>query len=209
MPLEKTSSARRQPQQQRGLKRVERLLASAAEVFAKHGYAAATMTEIAAKARASIGSLYQFFPNKHSLAIALLERYDYLLMHNFKALAARAADLTIAQLAASLLHQLSDLKCQREAVLALLTSPGALGEQRKVLRQRLESGIIQVLLAHTPGLAPETCQAIAQWVAIQLKAAAALPEGLSPVQVAAIYRELGEALQLYLQMKLPHSVAQV
>lgn len=47
------------------------LLAAAAAVFVERGYEGATMTEVAARAGASIGSLYQFFPTKALIAEAL------------------------------------------------------------------------------------------------------------------------------------------
>jgi AcrR family transcriptional regulator len=58
----------RVPKRQRGHDRVAVLLEAAAKVFCERGYDAATMTEIAAEARSSIGSLYQFFPTKPLLA---------------------------------------------------------------------------------------------------------------------------------------------
>jgi AcrR family transcriptional regulator len=61
----------RVPRLERGRARVAALLAAGAAVFAEKGYDAATMTEVAAKAGASIGSLYQFFPTKPLLAEAL------------------------------------------------------------------------------------------------------------------------------------------
>ncbi len=63
--------AARVPRLRRGQERVASLLAAAAAVFAGRGYDAATMTEIAERAGASIGSLYQFFPTKTLLAEAL------------------------------------------------------------------------------------------------------------------------------------------
>lgn len=69
-PQETTAKA---PQRRRGHERVASLLDAAADVFAR-GYEAATMTEIAARAGASIGSLYQFFPTKPVLADALYLR---------------------------------------------------------------------------------------------------------------------------------------
>ncbi|MBM7044175.1 MULTISPECIES: TetR/AcrR family transcriptional regulator [Rhizobium] len=73
----------RTPKRQRGHDRVVVLLEAAAKVFARKGYEAATMTEIAAEARSSIGSLYQFFPTKLLLAEALhvdrLERLEAVL----------------------------------------------------------------------------------------------------------------------------------
>jgi len=61
----------RVPKRQRGHERVAILLEAAARVFLEKGYDAATMTEIAAAANSSIGSLYQFFPTKPLLAEAL------------------------------------------------------------------------------------------------------------------------------------------
>lgn len=64
----------RAPQRRRGHDRVASLLDAAAAIFTRDGYDAATMTEVAARAGASIGSLYQFFPTKPLLAEALYLR---------------------------------------------------------------------------------------------------------------------------------------
>ncbi len=67
------------PKRRRGHDRVAVLLEAAAKIFFQKGYDAATMTEIAAEARSSIGSLYQFFPTKPLLAEALhIDRLDRL-----------------------------------------------------------------------------------------------------------------------------------
>jgi AcrR family transcriptional regulator len=66
---------RRVPQQDRGQRRVERLLDAAAEVIAEVGVEAATTNAIAARAETSVGSLYQFFPNKDAIVQALAARY--------------------------------------------------------------------------------------------------------------------------------------
>jgi AcrR family transcriptional regulator len=67
--------SRRVPTQERSKKRVERIIEAASHVFAEEGYEAATMEGIAARAETSIGSIYQFFPNKLSLFDALAHRY--------------------------------------------------------------------------------------------------------------------------------------
>jgi len=72
---EPDAAARRVPTQVRAKKRVERMIDAAAHVFAEEGYGAATMEGIAARAETSIGSIYQFFPNKLSLFNALAEHY--------------------------------------------------------------------------------------------------------------------------------------
>jgi AcrR family transcriptional regulator len=73
MPSQKSSPdpTNRSPKQKRGHERVAILTEAAAKVFLEKGYEAATMTEIAAEATSSIGSLYQFFPTKVLLAEAL------------------------------------------------------------------------------------------------------------------------------------------
>jgi AcrR family transcriptional regulator len=66
---------RRVPQQDRGQRRIERILQAAAEVIAEVGVEQATTNAIAARAETSVGSLYQFFPNKDAIVQALAARY--------------------------------------------------------------------------------------------------------------------------------------
>lgn len=66
---------RRTPRQVRAELTRERILTAAAHVFAEHGYAAGTTNRIAERARISIGSLYQYFPNKDAILASLLVRH--------------------------------------------------------------------------------------------------------------------------------------
>jgi AcrR family transcriptional regulator len=54
---------------------VEQILDAAAQVFAERGYDAATTEEIARLGGTSIGSVYQFFPNKLAIFNAIAVRY--------------------------------------------------------------------------------------------------------------------------------------
>jgi AcrR family transcriptional regulator len=65
---------RRVPTQERSKKRVESILDAAAQIFVEMGYDNATVDAIADRADTSVGSIYQFFPNKQALFIALAER---------------------------------------------------------------------------------------------------------------------------------------
>lgn len=67
---------RRAPSQRRSRERVERILAVATELIAAQGSDALRMAEVAAKAEISIGSLYQYFPDKAAVIRALAERYN-------------------------------------------------------------------------------------------------------------------------------------
>lgn len=66
---------RKPPVQRRSKATVEAILEAAAQVFEAHGYAAGTTNRIAMSAGVSIGTLYQYFPSKEALAVALLEQH--------------------------------------------------------------------------------------------------------------------------------------
>jgi AcrR family transcriptional regulator len=66
---------RRKPRQVRAELTRDRILTAAAHVFSEHGYAAGTTNRIAEQARVSIGSLYQYFPNKGAILAELLVRH--------------------------------------------------------------------------------------------------------------------------------------
>lgn len=66
--------ARRRPVQERSRRRHDAILDAAALVFADAGFEAATMQAIAERAATSIGSVYQFFPDKLSVFEAVAER---------------------------------------------------------------------------------------------------------------------------------------
>ncbi|MEM7717137.1 MAG: TetR/AcrR family transcriptional regulator [Cyanobacteria bacterium P01_A01_bin.68] len=80
-----TARTRRKPRQVRSLKRVNRILDVAEEMFVEKGYAAATTKAIAVQAKVPIGSLYQFFPDKAAILQALAERYSDLLRQHLEA----------------------------------------------------------------------------------------------------------------------------
>jgi len=70
-----TALLRRVPQQDRGQRRIARILDAAAEVIAEVGVEGASTNAIAARASTSVGSLYQFFPNRDAIVQALAARY--------------------------------------------------------------------------------------------------------------------------------------
>jgi AcrR family transcriptional regulator len=70
-----TLRPRKQPRQARSRETVEAILHAAAQVFAAQGYAGATTNHIAARAGVSIGSLYEYFPSKDALLVALTEAH--------------------------------------------------------------------------------------------------------------------------------------
>jgi AcrR family transcriptional regulator len=82
----KSSAMRSVPRQARSQERVSQILAVAEQMFITEGYNATTTNEIAARAKVSIGSLYQFFPDKAAIVQALALRYTEELHLRFAAL---------------------------------------------------------------------------------------------------------------------------
>src|ERR1700761_293952 len=109
----------REPKRARGKQRVAELLQAAAAVFAEKGYEAATMTEIAARAGAPIGSLYQFFPVKEALADSLVQNYVAVLGADLQELEAHAAQMELQVLVERLFGLLRSHPAERAAALPL------------------------------------------------------------------------------------------
>lgn len=61
--------------QQRSRDRLERILSAAAKLIADKGSDQVKMSEVAESAEISIGSLYQYFPDKRAIIRTLAERY--------------------------------------------------------------------------------------------------------------------------------------
>ncbi|QRF52489.1 TetR/AcrR family transcriptional regulator [Rhizobium rosettiformans] len=149
----------KEPKRKRGIARVAKLLDAGAAVFAEQGYRAATMTEIAARAEAPIGSLYQFFPNKDVLADALVARYAEHVEAALDRIRAQVADLDGSQLADRLLDVLVAHAAERSLALSLLDArweqPGV---RPGVLRESLRKRITEILTLWRPQLPEEQAE---------------------------------------------------
>lgn len=73
--MAKSAKQRRVPQQARSKRRYRHILETAAALFAEHGIDQVTTNHIADSAEISIGSIYQFFPNKEAIIEGLVEQY--------------------------------------------------------------------------------------------------------------------------------------
>jgi|TARA_R110002073_G_scaffold8371_1_gene46282 AcrR family transcriptional regulator len=92
---------RKLPKQQRSRALVESLIDATAAVLAEHGLDNTTTNHIADAAGVSVGSLYQYFPDKESLIEALLERMvkDLTTAFNFQLDSQNLGELDLENLA--------------------------------------------------------------------------------------------------------------
>ncbi|MBP6014034.1 MAG: TetR family transcriptional regulator [Alphaproteobacteria bacterium] len=71
----KAAIPRKRPEQDRSRATVDAIIAAAAHILVKHGYDAFTTNRVAERAGVSIGSLYQYFPNKEALLGELMRQH--------------------------------------------------------------------------------------------------------------------------------------
>nr|WP_316641436.1 TetR/AcrR family transcriptional regulator [uncultured Roseateles sp.] len=69
-------SPRKSPRQSRSQATVNTILDATARVLVERGYAATSTNAVAERAGVSVGSLYQYFPNKDALILALRARHS-------------------------------------------------------------------------------------------------------------------------------------
>lgn len=69
------TNPRKLPRQERAKATVEAIISAAAQVLVEQGYEGATTARVADRAGVSVGSLYQYFPNKEALVADLITRH--------------------------------------------------------------------------------------------------------------------------------------
>ena len=187
----------REPKRERGKQRVAALLDAAAAVFAEKGYEAATMTEIAERAGAAIGSLYQFFPSKEALAEALFDRFA----ERWAASFARVEELAPGRSARELADLFIDHKLKqgtdRDAAIALSTAVAGIVERRKPLGDKLRERIASILRIGNPTLGQEEAAAAAVIVNQVMKMVPALAAAEDD-RATALVAEVRNLLGLYI-----------
>lgn len=184
-----------EPKRERGRVRVEAILDAAATLFSERGFAATTMTDVAARSHTAIGSLYRFFPTKAALAEALAGRYTAAVGRRFDAMVADAAGSSPARLADAFVDLMLDRGRER-AVVVLLEGVIDADRRRAALRARFRDGIVAVLGAARPDRKLSRAEPAGVVVLQMLKAVSRLnDEGAADAPTLA---ELRRALALFL-----------
>jgi AcrR family transcriptional regulator len=95
---------RKKPRQERSLVTYDAILEAATRIFGERGYAGATTNDIAELAGVSIGSLYQYFPNKDALISALQSHHMNEIAAATHAMIDGAPGRTLRESVATLVH---------------------------------------------------------------------------------------------------------
>lgn len=191
----------RMPRRERGRLRAAALLDAAGAVFADKGYDGATMTEIAARAGASIGSLYQFFPTKELLVEGVMTRDTAVLIERLAALEAVAATWSPVELADRLTPALMEFRADHPAFAILLEATGAPGKMAAEAGRAVRTQVRAILAAAAPGHPAALLDAAAVAVQQVMKGAVAIKAGADPIWPVAL-DELKTMLRIYLADRL-------
>ena len=154
MPSISSNAVRVAPQQERSTRRLAGFLDVAAELFVEVGYEAATMTAVAERSGSSIAALYNYFPDKRSIAFTLVSQYTQELEAHWKPLMEQAEILTHAEFADLFIERITQFVQARPAFLSLLAAPIRIRRDpaaRKVSR----SAIANAFQAKNPSLSKE------------------------------------------------------
>lgn len=149
---------RRQPLQARSQDTAEAIITATLQVLKSVGYAKLTTTRVAERAGVSVGTLYQYFPDKRSLAAALHVRYYRMLVGAVgAALASVSPAAPLPELLRAGLAALLAVKHDNLALTHALRTPQADPEGASFVRESLE-GFVEAIrapvLRAAPALAP-------------------------------------------------------
>lgn len=191
---------RRVPTQARSQERVERVLDAAAHVFSEVGFDAATTEGIAARAGTSIGSVYQFFPNKRALLYAIAARYAERVQRTFDDLVQREADSHWADFLDRAIDVLADFHREEPGFRALVrnwSSQEFLAQDEASTREftRLTAGL---LAARVPTIPAKKRLVIATVLVETVSALLVATQRHDPKTSRTIVREYKEMLRRWL-----------
>src|ERR1700722_17311070 len=187
----------KEPKRERGKQRVAALMDAGAQLFAEKGYEATTMTEIASRAGAAIGSLYQFFPSKEALAEALFDRFAERWAASFARIEELAPGRSARELADLFVDHKLRQRTDRDAAIALSDVVAGIVERRKPLGDALRGRIAAILSAGNPALGPDEAAAAAIIVNQVMKMVPALASTENE-RAAALIGEARKLLALYI-----------
>jgi AcrR family transcriptional regulator len=193
---------RREPQQDRATRRVEAFLEAAEAQFAEHGFEATTMTAVAEQSGSSIGALYSYFPDKRSLAMALLERYAATIEVFWKPLFDKASRLSNREFAESFLDRFLDFVNEHPAHLQLLSAPIRF-KRDPAARRAFRMSVVRALQSKAPAMAPERTLLIANVVVQLVKGMMQMYADANAVEKPLIVAEFKDVLTLYLKHTFP------
>ena len=147
---------RKSPRQQRSADTVEALLTAAARVLERESLAGFNTNRVAEVAGVSVGSLYQYFPNKSALIAALIDRQQSALSERIEACVAAQHGGSLRQALQALAEIGIEQQYGRPLLAAALDHEELrlpLGARLRESEQRIGAAVATLLQRHASELA--------------------------------------------------------
>lgn len=96
--MDKPKSLKKQPKQKRSKEVVEAILGGATRILSSTPLGSATTDKIAEIAGVGVGSVYDYFPNKKSIVLALIDERLQNLISNYEKMLDQSTDIPIEEL---------------------------------------------------------------------------------------------------------------
>jgi AcrR family transcriptional regulator len=136
-------SPRKVPQQDRSNGLVDAIFTATSRVLMNLGFERASTSRIAEVAGVSIGSLYQYFPNKHSLVAALIERQVEKHTREIETEIEAMEDRSLDEVLAAVIRKVSQVfLARRKLIRAVQVHAPALGRVEVIISARRKVGQI-------------------------------------------------------------------
>jgi len=149
---------RRTPKQERGHQRVDEILDATERLTRTASWDKLSTNHIAREAGIPIGSLYQFFANKHAIAQALVDRYVASIEKAFTNLPENIETLTPAELVNTIFDNLLAVTRKQSGLHTMLMTTDEESEIGKIcapIRNMLRANIERMLAARAPWMSAD------------------------------------------------------
>jgi AcrR family transcriptional regulator len=128
-------NARKKPQQRRSRVTIDAIFEATIQVLLASGLDRITTSQIAERAGVSVGSLYQYYPNKRALLAAVVSRHVGEVVDFTISACQSAHGKTIGEMCATMMSAFVDAKTRRPEVSRALYLPSAAVDADAIVKQ--------------------------------------------------------------------------
>lgn len=194
----KGTSAPRPAKPVRDELRRDEIVAAARACVLRHGFHAASMAQIAAEARMSVGQIYRYFPNKEAIIHAIVER---IVTQRLAWIASTGGQVDLAQVLASRLFTHDAAEMDDRALLLEVTAEAtrnpAVAEMVRTADRRLHAQAVAMVRLDHPQLSEPEAAARVEFMAVLSEGTAfrrVTEQRADPLLLASLYRDVIERL---------------
>lgn len=201
MSSQKTTITRRTPKQDRSENRIRQILATAEDLIHDQGLDALTMTEIAAVSSMSIGALYQYFPNKEAIAMAMRDAYAQEMDRIWTEFLSHEKMLNLHDFTNGIVDLMSNFISAHPAYLILFSS-SVKSTRTSAQRESLRMRFAEAFMRRRPAIGKAEAMHIAQIALAMIKSLIGVCEQAPPVDRPLLESEMKAALFAYISARL-------